>query len=100
MVVASPIDPSQDVEIEVSALEQLVARTDQMRDIGPQLARVISVGGIQFGERSEPFRHVFGRSFVNEIEVLCVDGNALQNGRDTADDDELHLMSGENFNQP
>ena len=34
---------------------------------------------------------------MNEVEVLRVDGYALQDGRHSADDDESNVMAGEDF---
>jgi hypothetical protein len=37
---------------------------------------------------------------VNQVEILRVDGHALQDGRHSANDDESNVMAGEDFNQP
>jgi len=61
---------------------------------------VVRVRGSELGESQEQPGNVVLCAIVNEVEVLRVDGHALQDGRHPADDDESNVVAGEDFNQP
>src|SRR6187402_3820059 len=64
------------------------------------MSGVVGVLGSELGEGQEQPSNVVLGAIVNEVEVLRVDGYALQDGRHSADDDESNVMAGQDFNQP
>src|SRR6187402_346034 len=64
------------------------------------MSGVVGVLGSELGEGQEQPSNVVLGAIVNEVEVLRVDGYALQDGRHSADDDESNLVAGEDLNQP
>lgn len=64
------------------------------------MSGVVGVHGSELGEGQEQPGNVVLGAIVNEVEVLRVDGHALQDGRHSADNDESNVVAGEDFNQP